>query len=142
MKYEIKHYSTNSKKFKKNDSRILETIKSYRPIRIYLETTYFDSQNVGDFLESKKPLLKNALKLAIKGLSGLLEVEDIGDYNIFSFINPNELFYKNYIYSWDPIFDSGSNIQSDFLIIVKFSVKIILLNMILILFLLLKKVFH
>ena len=122
LKYEMKHYSTKYKRNKNTSTRSLETI-TYRPIRIYLETTFFESQNVIPYLQEKKPLLKDALNIAIKGLTGLIEVEDIGDENIFSFINTTEVFVNKSVYSWDPIFDSDSNIQSDFLIIVKFDNK-------------------
>ena len=118
-KYEIKHYSTKSQKLKNHSTRNLKTLE-YRPIRIYLETTFFDSQEVEQSLEYQKTLLKKALNNSVNAFSKLLEVEDIGDENIFSFIDTNVIFRENSIDKWNPIFDSDSNIQSDFLLIVKF----------------------
>ncbi len=109
MKKELKHYSTNRKGLRITSTSKLETI-TFRLIRIYLETTFFDSQNISPNINSQKPVLKKALQKAINGLSGLLEVEDIGDANIFSFIDPMEIFYNHNIYGWAPIFNSGSNI--------------------------------
>ena len=118
-KYEIKHYSTHTKKLKNYLTRNLKTIE-YRPIRIFLETTFFDSQEVEQNLQYQKTLLKNALNKAVKAFSELLEVEDIGDENIFNFINTKDIFLDHNINKWNPIFDLDSNIQSDFLLIVKF----------------------
>jgi hypothetical protein len=108
--------SSNSKNSKKSSTRKLSTI--YTPIRIYLESTYFESQ-VQDFpyLKNTLPLLKEALITAIKGITALIEVEEETE-NLYSNITPD--FFKTHgIYKWNPIFDNGSDINSDFLIIVK-----------------------
>ena len=120
MKNEINQYIQRAKKSKINSNRHLSTI-TYRPIRIFLESTFFDFQgNNNPNLKQNYPLLKNALIIAIKGLSGLLEVEDIGDENIYGDIDIINIFRQNYIEKWSSIFNYNNNINSDFLLIVKF----------------------
>ena len=89
-------------------------------MRIFVETTYFEYQgSLYPSLNEKVPLLKEALNGAVEGIKGLIEMEDIGDINLFSNVNPYFFTYNN-IPRWSPIFEQGSNINSDFLIIVKF----------------------
>ena len=117
VKHEIKYFSKSSKISKRNSTRHLAT--NYRPIRVYLETTYFEYQASQDsFLKDKVSLLKEALLKAVNGIKGLLEVEDIEDQNLFS--NAVSAFSNYGIEKWSPIFDSGGDIKSDFLIAVKF----------------------
>ena len=97
------------------------TAKKFSPIRIYLESTYFDSQgedfanfpNLNDII----PLYKKALSIALKGLTSLVKVEEETG-NIFSQIGPT-LFLTNKVYKWNSIFENGSHLNSDFLLIVK-----------------------
>ena len=123
MKNEIEQYKSRVNALKNNNNipkRNLETI-IYRPIRIFLESTYFDYQgSINANIQGKMPLLKKALNIAIKGLSGLIEVKDIGYTNLFSNIDIPYLLTSNNIYSWNPIFNNDNNIQSDFLVVVKF----------------------
>ena len=117
VKHEIKHFSKSSKINKNNSMRHLTT--DYRPIRVYLETTYFTYQgNQDSFLKSKVSLLNDALLKAVNGIKGLLEVEDIENPNLFSNIVQTFTYYG--IERWNPIFDAGGDIKSDFLIVVKF----------------------
>ena len=96
------------------------TAKKFSPIRIYLESTYFDSQgedfanfpNLNDII----PLYKKALSIALKGLTSLVKVEEETG-NIFSQIGPT-LFLTNKVYKWNSIFENGSHLNSDFLLTV------------------------
>ena len=108
-------------KIRQNRTRHLSTV-TYKPIRIYVETTYFDDQAESD--ESLKviaPIIKKSLDKSVKAIKGLLEVEDQGDINYFKDIIL-EVFKNNSIPKWDPIFDNGTDIKSDYLIIVKFDI--------------------
>ena len=70
-------------KIRQNRTRHLSTV-TYKPIRIYVETTYFDDQAESD--ESLKviaPIIKKSLDKSVKAIKGLLEVEDQGDINYF-----------------------------------------------------------
>ena len=59
------------------------------------------------------PLLTNALNIAIKGLSGLIEVKDIGYTNLFANIDIPQLLKANYIYEWSSeLLDIMTNIIS------------------------------
>ena len=115
MKYEIKNPPI-SKPLKSNLTRQLATV--YTPIRIYLESTYFEYQGEEyPIMKDKILILKEALIEAINGIKNLLEVEQDSD-NIFSWIDPS--FFEYYkVYKWNSIFENGSDIKSDFLIIVK-----------------------
>ena len=53
-------------------------------------------------------------------MKDLIEVEDIGDTNLYSDLDVESLFKNTLIYQWSPIFDSTKHIQSDFLLLVKF----------------------
>ena len=100
-------------------ARLLSTV-AYKPIRVYVETTFFDYQaEENPELKDIVPIIKIALKKSVEGIKGLLEVEDKGDINYFKDIMV-EIFNKNNITKWDPIFDKGADIKSDYLIIVKF----------------------
>ena len=103
-------------------ARHLNTV-TYKPIRVYVETTYFDYQ-AENYTELKDivPIIKVALNKSVEGIKGLLEVEDNGDINYFKDIII-ELFKNNNIKKWDPIFDNGADIKSDFLIVVKFDTE-------------------
>ena len=106
--------NTNQKK-----ARRLSTV-TYKPIRVYVETTYFDYQaEKNPEFKNIVPIIKVALNKSVEGIKGLLEVEDKGDINYFKDVII-DLFNKNKIEKWDPIFDKGADIKSDFLIIVKF----------------------
>ena len=124
MKNKIEQYKSRVNELKNNNintpNRNLETV-TYRPIRIFLESKYFETQgNSNTNIRGKLPLLTNALNIAIKGLSGLIEVKDIGYTNLFANIDIPQLLKANYIYDWNNIFNNGNNIQSDFLLVVKF----------------------
>ena len=89
VKHEIKHFSKSSKISKNNSMRHLST--DYRPIRIYLETTYFLYQgNQDSFLKNKVSLLNEALLKAVNGIKGLLEVEDTDNQNLFQHLHTME----------------------------------------------------
>ena len=116
----IQQYISKAKQIKKRETRSLSTL-TYRPIRIFLETVFFESKGSEDpNLIGKMPLLMSALKKAVNGMQDLIEVEDIGDTNLYSDIDMKSLFNNNLIYQWSPIFDSTNDIQSDFLLLVKF----------------------
>ena len=101
---------------KNSSTRKLST--SYIPMRIFLESTYFESQGQDfPYLKNTIPILKEALDIAIKGFTGLIEVEEETE-NLYSGIT-SEFFINNGIHKWNPIFDHGSDIKSDFLILAK-----------------------
>ena len=105
--------------FTQKKERRLSTVK-YKPIRIYVETTYFNYQaQENPELRDIVPIINVALNKSVEGIKGLLEVEDKGDINYFKDVI-REIFQNNSIEKWDPIFDEGADIKSDFLIIVKF----------------------
>ena len=117
INHEIKFFSNSSKLDKNNSTRHLST--DYRPIRIFLETNYFEYQGEQDsFLKDKTPLLKEALYRAVNGIKGLLEVEDVEEPNLFKDVISAFNYYG--IEKWNSIFDTGGDIQSDFLIVVKY----------------------
>ena len=117
IKHEIKFFSNSSKIVRNNSSRHLSGL--YRPIRVYLETTYFEYQGSQDYnLKNKMPLLIDALNIAVKGIKGLLEVEDMD--NQYLFMDAISTFTYYGIEKWSPIFNTGGDIKSDFLIVVKF----------------------
>ena len=110
----IQQYISKAKQIKKREIRRLSTI-TYRPIRIFLETVFFEAQgNQNPNLIDKIPLLISALKKAVNGMQGLIEVEDIGNTYLYSDIDMASLFKNNLIYQWSPIFDSTNDIQSIF----------------------------
>ena len=62
-------------------ARLLSTV-AYKPIRVYVETTFFDYQaEENPELKDIVPIIKIALKKSVEGIKGLLEVEDKGDIN-------------------------------------------------------------
>ena len=127
----IEQYISRANQNKKRKLRNLDST-TYRPIRIYLETTYFQSQgNNNQNIKDKMSSLITALNKAVNGIKGLINVEDIGDKNILSGINMPELFQNNNINQWNTIFNSGSNINADYLLIVKFDNTNMLTNSVL-----------
>ena len=105
-----------------NKTRSLTT-KQYKPIRIYVETTYFEYQGEqNSTLNPNVPIIKAALNKAVEGIKGLIQVEDTGDLNINN-DDIQKIFNRNFITKWNSIFDNGVNINSDFLIIVKFDTE-------------------
>ena len=119
LSHKIKYPESNNNV---NRTRSLST-KLYKPIRIYVETTYFEYQ--GDQYSTLKPqvsIIKTALNKAIEGIKGLIQVEDIGDLSI-SKEDLMGIFNNNHITRWNSIFNEGANINSDFLILVKFDTE-------------------
>ena len=105
-----------------NGTRSLST-KQYKPIRIYVETTYFEYQ--GEQNSNLKPqvsIIKTALNKAVEGIKGLIQVEDTGDLSI-SKEKMDQIFSSNFITKYNPIFENGANINADFLILVKFDTE-------------------
>ena len=118
QKYNIKISPIISKKHKLNPSRKLSTV--YTPIRIILDTTYFEYQaNYLPLIKDKVPALKEAMKKAVKALSDFLEVEDYGN-DIFYGLLTQDFFNYYKIYSWNPIFNNNANIPADLIILAKF----------------------
>ena len=105
---------------KRNNKKRVLSINKYKPMRIFVETEYFEYQgSLYQNLNDKVPILKSALNGAVEGIKNLLQVEDKEDNNLFSFLN-SQYFIKNNITKWSSVFDTGENINADFLIIVKF----------------------
>ena len=103
-----------------NNKKRSLVITQYKPIRIFVETTYFEYQgSINPELNKVLPLLKSALIEAVEAIKNLIQVEDRGDINLFEFVN-SEYFMGLNITKWNSIFDKMGNINSDFLIIVKF----------------------
>ena len=110
------------KEFKNKKTRSLMTTE-YKPIRIFVETTYFEYQgNYYPELSGIVPIIKTALNKAVDGIKGLIEVIPNDENNYFNDVI-KDLFAKYNISEWDPIFDNNSDIKSDFLIIVKFDTE-------------------
>ena len=115
LKHEIL-FKSRPKNVKNSTTRKLST--GYIPMRIFLESTYFETQGKDfPYLKDTIPILKEALEIAIKGFTGLIEVEEETE-NLYSDIT-SEFFINNGIHKWSPIFDNGSDIKSDFLILAK-----------------------
>ena len=107
----------NFPKPKNNKKRSLST--DYRPIRIYLETTHFEEQAAKEpFFKEKLPLLKEAINRALNGIRSLIQVEDTNK-NYFN--NVTSIFKDNKVEKWNPVFDRGEDIKSDFLLVVRFA---------------------
>jgi len=112
----------NELKTQKTRTRSLIT-PEYKPIRIFVETTYFEYQgNIYSELSGIVPIIKNALNKAVEGIKGLIEVEHNDETNYIKDVIKN-LFNTYNIGKWDPIFDNNTDIKSDFLIIVKFDTE-------------------
>ena len=117
LKNKIKISSKISNKHKLDPSRKLSTV--FTPIRIKLDTTYFEQVGYQIFsLKDKIPLLIEAMKKAIDALSNILEVEDYGN-DIFTDLTP-QLMYDNKIYNWDPMFNNNLDIPADLIILARF----------------------
>ena len=117
-KYEIKISPVISQKNKSNPNRKLSTV--FSPIRILLDTTYFDIQGSQLIsIKDKVPMLKEAMNKAVKALSDILEVENYGNDIFYDILNQN-FFYYYKIYNWNPIFNNNNNIPADLIIIAKF----------------------
>ena len=117
LKHEIKISSVISQKHKLNPSRKLSTI--FTPIRIILDTSYFEQQ--GELLpaiKNKVPMLKEAMNKAINALRDILEVENYGN-DIFGDLN--EAYLKKYKINYrnSTLYDS-KDIPADLIIIAKF----------------------
>ena len=117
VKNNITKYQNNTKP-KNNTKRGLST--EYSPIRIYLETTYFEWQaSESPFFKEKLPLLKEALNRALNGIKSLIQVEEV-DQSLFN--DAYSYFYNNYVYNWNPIFNRKVvDIKSDFVLAVRFA---------------------
>ena len=95
-------------------------ITQFKPIRIFVETSYFEYQgSLNPELNKAIPILKSALNESVEVIKNLIQVEDKGDTNLFEFIN-SDYFLRLNIIKWNPIFDRKENINYDFLILVKF----------------------
>jgi len=110
-----------------NTNNNLSSDIKYQPIRIFIESTYFEYQaSFNPELLDIIPILKSALDSSVEAIKSLIEVEDKGNINLFNFID-SEFFSKYQITKWSSIFDNkNSNINSDLLIIMKFDTDIIL----------------
>ena len=79
------HLSQNLKLPPKNDIKINNirslTTKEYKPIRIFVETTFLEYQGNNNInLIEQVPIIKNALNKAVEGIKGLINVEDNSPY--------------------------------------------------------------
>ena len=115
--YEIKISSTISKSHQINPNRKLSSV--YYPIRIILDTTYFEQQGSQiTSMKDKISMLKESMNKAVKALTDILEVEQYGN-DIFTDLTDQFLYYYK-IYSWNPLFNNKENIPADLIIIAKF----------------------
>ena len=114
LKHGIKFFPKTANK---SSTRHLSTTK-FTPIKIYLESTYLESQGEDfPYLKDMIPKYKKALNMVIKAVTSLLKVQEETD-NIFSQIGPD--FFNYYkVYKWNPIFENGSYLNSNYLLIVK-----------------------
>ena len=116
QKHEIKISSVISQKHKLNPSRKLSTI--FTPIRIILDTSYFEQQSVQlPAIKDKVLMLKEAMNKAINALKDIFEVENYGN-DIFGDLT--ETFLKNYKINYrnSTLYDS-KDIPADLIIIAK-----------------------
>ena len=115
------------KKSQKNNNNNSSKEVKYKPINIYIESKYFEEQAKSNKeLEDNIIIIKSALNSSVEAIKNLIEKEDEGDINLFSFIN-SEFFLSYKITKWSPIFDNqSSNINCDLLIILKFDTDNIL----------------
>ena len=115
FKYEIKISSKISQKNKLN--RKLSTV--FSPIRILLDTTYFEEQGKQIAqIKDKVSLLKEAMNKAVKALTDILEVENYGN-DIFVDLT-EDFLHKYFIYSWNKIINNKNDIPADLIILTKF----------------------
>ena len=116
QKHEIKISSVISQKHKLNPSRKL-SIK-FTPIRIILDTSYFDKQSESlSAIKDKVPMLKEAMNKAINALKDIFEVENYGN-DIFG--NLTETFLKDYkINDRNSTLYDSPEIPADLIIIAK-----------------------
>ena len=98
----------------KRNKRSLIT-PEYKPIRIFVETTYFEYQgNLNSELKNIVPIIKTALNQAIEGIKGLIEVVPNDDTDYYKDVFKS-LFDTYNVTKWDPIFDNNIiDIKSDF----------------------------
>ena len=116
IKNNLSKYNNLSKP-KNNKKRSLSIV--YRPIRIYLETTYFEQQAANEpFFKIKLPLLKEAINRALNGIRSLIQIEDT-DKNYFNSVT--SVFLENKVNTWNPVFDRGEDIKSNFFLVVRFA---------------------
>ena len=105
-----------------NRTRTLSA-KQYKPIRIFVETTYFKFQGEQNSnLKQYVSIIETALNKAVEGIKGLIQVEDTGNL-ILSKEQIMGIFNIYNIRQWNSIFNEGVNINSDFLILVKFDTE-------------------
>ena len=103
-----------------NQKKCSLVITKFKPIRIFVETSYFEYQgSLNPELNKIIPILKSSLNEAVEAIKKLIQVEDKGDINLFEFMN-SEYFLRKNITKWSTIFDTKENINSDFLILVQF----------------------
>ena len=126
LSYKIS-YAPNNNQIN-NNNNLSNDIK-YQPIRIFVESTFFEFQaSSNQELLDKIPTIKSALNSSVEAIKNLIEVEDKGNTNLFNFID-SEFFSSYQISKWSPIFDNkNSNINSDLLIIMKFDTDNIISN--------------
>ena len=95
---------------KPNKSRSLIS-PEFKPIRIFVETTYFEYQgNLYSELSGIVPIIKNALNKAVKGIEELIEVEPTDEINYSKDFIKNLLGTYN-ITKWNRIFDNNTDIK-------------------------------
>ena len=117
LNHTIKISSKISNKHKLDPSRKLST--AFSPIRIILDTTYFEQQGNQIYsIKDKIPLLKEAMNKAVNALSNILEVEDYGN-DIFEDLTP-QFMYNNKVFNWDPMFNNNADIPADLIILTRF----------------------
>ena len=115
-------------KIKRSMKRNIATQKKTRklstdwtPIRILLETTYFEAQasSLDSTLKPKVPLIRDALNKAVNGLTNLLNVEQLGG-DIFEEDLNEEFFQYYYVYQYSQSLINPKNVDADYILIVRF----------------------
>ena len=107
--HEIKILSVILQKHKLNPSLKLSAL--FSPIRIILDTSYFEQQSeLLPAIKNKVPMLKEAMNKAINALKDILEVEDYGN-DIFGVLT--ETYLKNYKINYrnSTLYDSRDILQ-------------------------------
>jgi len=121
MNFEIPKSSKPNTKNINSKNRKLAT--AYSPIRIFVDTTYLDTQALKmDDMDIILPIIKYALKKAVNGMSKLLEVDQFSD-NVYSDLD-EELLTKYSVFDWDEQLNNKEklSLDYDYVLFVRFEV--------------------
>ena len=111
MNFEIPKSSKPNTKNINSKNRKLAT--AYSPIRIFVDTTYLDTQALKmDDMDIILPIIKYALKKAVNGMSKLIEVDQFTD-NVYLDLD-EELLTKYSVFEWDEQLNNKEKLSLDY----------------------------